>query len=632
MSLLTVTDIHKAFGGHPILQGVSFQINMGEKVALVGQNGSGKTTLLRLAARLDVPDRGAISILPGCRVGYLPQDALLTGARTLFEEAYTARPEMIQVEEALRAVEADMESASEEEVERLSEQYARLYEEYERLDGFRFEGTVKATLAGLRLAGEDLDKPVCILSGGQKTRAALAKLLLQEPDLLLLDEPTNHLDIEATEWLEEFLSKFKGAALIVSHDRYFLDRLVSRVVELENGKTETYTGNYSSFLSLRALRLRQRQEEWERQQEQIAKLEDYIRRYKAGNRATMAKSREKMLARIQPIERPRDRQRTLRAYIAPAAGGGRTVIEIKNLTMTFGEKTLFENLNLTIERGERVGLVGPNGSGKTTLLKIILGDQTPTSGTIRLGHNVEPGYFAQDLGGLDPENNLIDEVLDCAPDMTPAEVRHLLARYLFTGEEVFKSVGDLSGGERNRVVLARLLVQQPNFLLLDEPTNHLDIPSREALEQALTDFTGTVLCASHDRYLLNTIATRIVEVADGKATIYPGNYSEYRARKVRLERRTGAETGPGATAARKGASRPQDPSPAALSPRAALSRLESEIANTEARLAELSRLLSDDTLYRNGEKAAQAVKEYETLTARLEELYQDWEVLAANAS
>ncbi|MCC6446217.1 MAG: ABC-F family ATP-binding cassette domain-containing protein [Armatimonadetes bacterium] len=621
MALLSVSDIHKAFGADDILRGAAFQINAGEKAALVGANGSGKTTLLRLIARLDEADGGSVNLSGGCRIGYLPQDTLMVGGHTLYQEAYTAREAIVQVERELHEVESRMADAPEEEMEALTERYSRLYHEYERLEGFSYEAAVKATLGGLGFAPQDFEKSVAVLSGGQKTRAALAKLLLQEPDLLLLDEPTNHLDIEATEWLEEFLSKFKGAALIVSHDRYFLDRLVSKVVELADGRTETYPGNYNSFLKLREMKLHQRQEEWERQQEEIAKLEDYIRRYKAGNRATMAKSREKMLARIQPIHRPRE-QRTLKAAVAPASGSGRIVAEIKGLSMGYGPRTLFENANLTVEREDKIGLVGPNGSGKTTLLKIVLGEETPLAGQVRLGHNVEIGYFAQDLGGLDPENNLVDEILEVAPQMTPAEVRHLLARYLFSGEDVFKRVGDLSGGERNRVVLAKLLVQQPNFLLLDEPTNHLDIPSREALEQALHSYTGTVLFSSHDRYLLDTIATRIVEVAAGGVTVYEGNYSEYRARKARLERRA-------ASAEKSAVQRAtSQPAPSSASSRAALQGVEKEIAETEVRLSELSLLLSEEHLYQDGVRVAESVKEYETLTTRLESLYQDWEILA----
>ncbi|HOJ23194.1 MAG TPA: ABC-F family ATP-binding cassette domain-containing protein, partial [Armatimonadota bacterium] len=530
MSLLSVGELSKSYGTQEVLRSVSFIVGPGEKVALVGRNGCGKSTLLRLIAGKEEPDAGRVSLLPRTHIGYLSQEPDLSAGTTLLDAVTWAVPRLVELERRLQELEARLEGHPSD-AEELYAEYAEAQQEFAQAGGPAYAGRVKATLAGLGFRESDYELPVTALSGGQRTRAALAMLLLQEPDLLLLDEPTNHLDLPAIEWLEEYLTRTRSALILVSHDRYFLDRVVTRVLELEEAEIHSYPGNYTAYSRIREERLARQQAVYERQLQQVEKLEEYIRRYGAGNRATMAKSREKALARIQ-LEPPRTRKAEMRLDLSPGLRSGTEVVCIERLSKSYDGKQLFSGLELVVRRGERVGIVGPNGSGKTTLLRILMGQVDADAGHFAFGHNVEPGYFAQDLSGANPENTLLEEILD-AGAATVEDARSLLARFLFFGDDVFKRVGDLSGGETNRMALARLLLSHANLLLLDEPTNHLDIAARDRLEEALLAFPGTVICASHDRYLLDRIATRIVEVAGGEARVYDDTYAEYRRRKER---------------------------------------------------------------------------------------------------
>lgn len=620
MAVITLNSVRKSFGGLQVLDEVSFTLGFGEKVALVGPNGSGKTTILRLIAGEEEADSGTIQVLPGVTIGYMPQDSELVGERSLIEEVWNASEEVVRLECELRRLEAAMGEATGEELEAILAKYGEMQHEYERLGGYSFDAEVKSTLSGLGLGPEHWEKPVNILSGGQKTRAALAKLLLQQPDVLLLDEPTNHLDIEAVEWLEDFLQDFSGTVLVVSHDRYFLDRVVTKVIDLHEGYTKTYAGNYTAYVRQKQEFLRQQLEDYERQQAEIARLEDFIRRYHAGQRHREAKSREKKLARMVRIRKPKLEADKMRVRFEQAKTSAQIVADLRDVGKAFGERQLFAGLNLMVENGDRIGIVGPNGAGKTTLLRMIVGDEEPTTGTLSLGYGVEIGYFDQDLSGLDPENTVLEEILD-TEDLGPAEARAFLARFLFKGDSVFKAVSKLSGGERNRLVLAKLMLKKPNVLVLDEPTNHLDIDSRQALDDALKAFEGTIILTSHDRYLLNSVATRIVEIKGGAARVFEGNYDFF------VERARPRPARP---------SRRKKPKPVARKPSVAsevattgltAEEIERQIEAAESRLAEVTQLLGNPETYANAEKAASTVAEYHELTRTIEQLYADWEAL-----
>lgn len=615
MAIITLDRVRKSFGGFDVLDEVSFTIGNNEKVALVGPNGCGKTTILRLICGLEEPDSGSVTILPGTTIGFMPQDSELAGDNTLVDEVSNASTEIKELEKELRRLETAM-SYGGDDVACLLEEYGEVQHEFERLGGYAFEAEVKSTLGGLGLGPEHWDKPVSILSGGQKTRAALAKLLLQKPDVLLLDEPTNHLDIEATEWLEEFLQDFPGAVLVVSHDRYFLDRVVTKVIDLHEGFTRSYPGNYTAYARQKQEFLRQQMENFERQQEEIRKLEDFIARYHAGQRHREAKSRQKRLDKMVRIRKPKLETDRVKLRFDAASSSGHIVMDLRDVSKSWGDKPLFSGLNLLVENGDRVGLVGPNGAGKTTLLRMILGDEEVTSGTISLGYNVEIGYFAQDLTELDPENTVLEELLE-TQDLIPGEARSLLAKFLFRGDDVFKLVSTLSGGERNRLNLAKLMLKRPNVLILDEPTNHLDIDSRQALDQALKEFEGTIILTSHDRYLLNSIATKIVGIQNGSARVFEGNY-DYYAERMRKLRPRPPKRKPRQPVRQTTSSQPARRKPADL---------EREIEEAEARLAELTELLGRAETYTDGERAASTQAEYHALSETIERLYAEWEAL-----
>ena len=618
MALITLNSARKSFGAFQVLDEITFTVGAGEKVALVGPNGSGKTTILRLIAGLDEPDQGSAVVLPGTSIGFMPQDSELVGDRTLVEEVSNASVEVQRLERELRRLEAAMSAAEGDDLEALLAEYGEAQHEFERLGGYAFEAEVKSTLSGLGLGPEHWEKQVSILSGGQKTRAALAKLLLQQPDVLLLDEPTNHLDIEACEWLEEFLQDFHGAVLVVSHDRYFLDRVVTKIVDLHEGFTRQYPGNYTAYAKQKSELLRQQLENYERQQQEIAKLEDFISRYHAGQRHQEAKSRQKQLGKMARLKKPHMETTKMRLKLDPAVSSGHIVMDIRGLAKSFGEKPLFASVDLLVEKGDRVGLVGPNGSGKTTLLRMIIGDEEPSAGTLSLGYAVEMGYFSQDLSDLDPSNSVLEELLEAA-DLTPGEARNILARFLFTGDDVYKSVSKLSGGERNRLILAKLMLRRPNVLILDEPTNHLDIDARQALDEALKSFDGTIILTTHDRYLLNSVANKILEISDGSARVFDGNYDFFAQRARRLKPRpVKKKPKPSAKTAPIGQTRPTGPTPA---------QIEAEIEAAEARLAELTELLGKPETYADGATASATQAEYHEVSARMEELYAAWEAI-----
>ena len=527
MSLVRAEGVEKRYGDQVVLSGVSFQIARGERIALIGENGSGKTTLLKLIAGLEEPTDGHITRARAARIGYLPQEPTLDSGRTLFAEMLQVFAPLQEKERELRRLEEEI-SRSPDPAELLL-RYDGLREEFERAGGYRYESEIRRVLTGLGFRPKDWERPLGELSGGERARASLAIMVLERPDLLLLDEPGNHLDFAALEWLEEYLTRWEGGYLLVSHDRLLLDRLAERTWELVGGRLYSYRGNYSKYLALRAAQEERQLKLYERRLTEIARMEEFIRRTRAGQKHKQAKDREKKLARMERVERPPQR-RKLRFTFKLGRPSGEEVLRFKNLIIGFPGQELLRCPDLVLRRGEGVALIGPNGSGKTTLLRTIQGELPPLSGAVELGYHVTPGYFAQ-VQEFEGEQTVLESILG-GKDQTVGEARDYLGKFLFSGEEVFKRVGELSGGELSRLALARLAQTEGNLLLLDEPTNHLDIPSQEVLQEALEGYGGTVLFVSHDRYLVDRLATQVWEIEGGELRVYEGGYSYYRRRRA----------------------------------------------------------------------------------------------------
>ncbi|MCC6179121.1 MAG: ABC-F family ATP-binding cassette domain-containing protein [Chloroflexi bacterium] len=534
--MLRLTDLAKSFGARPILDDVSLAVTPGEKIALVGANGAGKTTLLKIVCGEDEPDSGRMSLSTGWTIGYLPQDAGVQDERTLWDEMLAAHADLHQLQHEASEIERSLGGdLADDELGRLIDRHADLLARFEARGGYRVEAEIHKVLAGLGFREADLHRRTDEFSGGWRTRIALAKLLVRSPDLLLLDEPTNHLDLDATEWLEAYLKASGASAIVVSHDRYFLDRMISRTVELEAGKLIEYAGNYSYYLGEKERRFAAAQTAYERQQRELKRQQGFIDRFRAkATKATQVKSREKMLAKIERIEAPRVETKTISLRFPPARPSHREVVALQNVVKRYGERTVFDGLALTLERGERLALVGPNGAGKSTLLRMLAEVEYPDRGTLLHGAGVSVGYYAQDQTEiLNVNRTVLEEAWAAAPAGWGEEaVRTLLGRFVFRGDDVFKPTGVLSGGEKARLAIARLLLQPANLLLLDEPTNHLDLASREELERALRQFQGTVVLASHDRYFMDRVATKIGEVGGGQIRVYLGNYTSYRERRI----------------------------------------------------------------------------------------------------
>ncbi len=617
MSILTASDLAKSYGPQDVFAGISLDIPHKAKIALVGPNGSGKTTLLRLLAGLETPSAGTIHRARGLHLGYLPQQADLTGAGTLWEEMLAVFADLqAQAAELRRLEEAMADPATREEA---LQRYGPALEAFERAGGYTYEQRIAQVLNGLGFDREDFDRPVAHLSGGQKTRAMLARLLLEAPGLLLLDEPTNHLDLAGIEWLEEYLAGWQGAVVVVAHDRAFLDTVVKRVWELEFGRLESYRGNYSAYAVQKAERLALREAGYERQQQFIARTEDF-RRNIAGQRTREAKGRLKRLERLERVERPRRGAVTAPLLdLGRAARSGDLVVGLYDLVVGYDPAApLLTAQEFELRRGQRVALLGVNGSGKTTLVRTILGELAPLAGRVRIGAGVEIGYFAQGHTDLDPDKSVLETILG-AREMTAGEARNLLGRYRFSGDDVFKRVGDLSGGEQARVALAVLALQGANLLILDEPTNHLDIPSQEVLQAALADFEGTLLIVTHDRYLIRGLCTGIWAIEDGRLWEFKEGYDEYHAWEA--QRRQGGRVLPKqppkseraiARAAERAAAR-QARRRAELE--AAIQRLEAQLAQLEAQLASASERQEVERVRRLGCEHAEIKAELDALLA-----------------
>jgi len=622
MSILTASGLAKSYGAQDVFWDVSVQIARGDKIGLVGPNGEGKTTLLRILAGLEEPTAGTVHRARGLQAGYLPQIVDLDSERTVYAEMLTAFADLRAQQAELRRLEEAMaDPARREEAMR---RYDDLLTRFELAGGYTYEARIRQVLAGLGFSAEEWDQPLGQLSGGQRTRALLARLLLQAPDLLLLDEPTNHLDLAALEWLEDYLRQWPGSLVVVAHDRRFLDKVVGRIWDLGFGRLEKYVGNYSRYTELRAERMARRQAEYEAQQAHIAKTEAFIQRYKAGQRSKEARGRQKRLARLERIERPREAQ-TIHLRLEADLRSGDLVLMTKGLTVGYDpQHPLFTCPDLILRQGQRAALIGPNGSGKTTFLRTVLGQVAPLAGEVRLGASLKIGYLAQTHETLTLEHTVLDEILE-VKNLPVEKARTFLGRFLFHGDEVFKRIGDLSGGERSRVALAKLTLQEPNFLLLDEPTTHLDLPSQEVLQDVLVDFRGTILLVSHDRYLIDALATQVWLLEDDRLRVYPGDYGAYLAQREAEGRQAVEGTAKKQAQTQR---RPENQERARrreVQQRAQrMAQLEEEIAVLEARLSEISRELTIASSTRALDKVRALGVEYEQVEAELNQRLAEW--------
>ncbi len=635
--ILSCQNISKAFNEKSILRDVSFHIEDHDKAAIVGINGAGKTTLLRIIIGEMPADSGIVTLAKGKTLGYLAQNQNVSSENTIYDELLSVKADVIALEKQIRETEIAMKTADEASLERLMESYARLNHAFEQANGYAYKSELTGVLKGLGFAEGEFDKSISTLSGGQKTRVALSKLLLQKPDLIILDEPTNHLDLNSISWLETYLLNYRGAVIIVSHDRYFLDRIANKVIEIDRTKATSFTGNYSDYAVKKEQLRIAAWNAYMNQQQEIKHQEAVIEKLKSFNREKSikrAESREKMLDKIEVLDKPGESRTDIHMVLTPKCTSGNDVLHIEGLSKAFGPLSLFTDICMDIKRGEHVAVIGDNGTGKTTILKIINGIIEADEGSITFGANVHIGYYDQDHHVLHPEKTLFEEISDDYPSLTNTEIRNTLAAFLFTGDDVFKLIRDLSGGERGRVSLAKLMLSESNFLILDEPTNHLDITSKEILEDALNSYEGTVLYVSHDRYFINRTASRILDLTGHKLIGYLGNYDYYLEKKEALEENlllsslvsVKAEENPSENKLDWQARKEQQ---------AKLRKKENDLKKCEEAIAGLEKELADiEAAMLQSDVATNAVKLQE-LSCRQEEinnsllsLYDRWEALA----
>lgn len=640
--ILSCNHISKAFGTDQILSEVAFHIEDQEKAAIVGINGAGKSTLLKIIVGELAADEGEVILSKGKTLGYLAQHQDLDSNRTIYEELKEVKRPIIEMELQIRDLELRMKDAKGEELEQMLSTYSRLNHTFELENGYAWQSEINGVLKGLGFEESEFDKVVSTLSGGQKTRVSLGKLLLSKPDIILLDEPTNHLDMESIAWLETYLLNYNGAVIIVAHDRYFLNRVVSKVIELEHGHCMVYQGNYTAYSEKKAMLRAAQMKAYLNQQQEIKHQEDVIAKLKSFNREKSikrAESREKMLSKIELVEKPAEVDDEMKISLEPNIVSGNDVLTIRNLSKSFGLQNLFSSIDMDIKRGERVAIIGNNGTGKTTILKLINALLPADSGTITLGSKVHIGYYDQEHHVLHMEKTVFEELQDAYPNLGNTKVRNILAAFLFTGDDVFKRISDLSGGERGRVSLAKLMLSEANFLILDEPTNHLDITSKEILENALKNYTGTVLYVSHDRYFINQTATRILELTGQKLINYIGNYDYYlEKREVLQELHVGSKMvsgtiaspiAPAAESETKMDWKAQKEEQARLRKRQNdLKKVEDEIHKLETRDGEIDELLNQEEIFSDVAKLLELNQEKADIQEKLEVLYEKWEELA----
>ena len=657
--ILSCNNISKAFVENTVLKNISFHVEERERAAIIGNNGAGKSTLLKIIMKELAPDEGEVIISKNKTIGYLAQHQNLIGNQSIYEELLSVKEDIINLEKRMRSIEETMKHVDGDELSDLMDTYTRLTHEFELKNGYAYKSEIVGVLKGLGFDESDFNKQTDKLSGGQKTRVALGKLLLTKPDIILLDEPTNHLDMESIMWLENYLLNYDGCVIIVAHDRYFLDKIVTKVIEIENASALVYNGNYTDFAQKKAMLRDAQLKQYYNQQREIKHQEEVIAKLRSFNREKSikrAESREKMLNKIEVIEKPMEYQASMHFTLEPRVVSGNDVLSVKELKKSFNSLLLFEDLNFEIKRGERVAIIGKNGTGKTTILKIINGILEADNGIIKLGFKVQIGYYDQEHNVLNMNKTVFDEISDEYPTLTNTEIRNVLAAFLFTNDDVFKRIGDLSGGERGRVSLAKLMLSEANFLILDEPTNHLDIASKEILEQALASYTGTVLFVSHDRYFINKTATRILDLYNNNLVNYIGNYDYYLEKReelsaVAVSNSTGRQTtisgvsssltttsmSTGANCntsnASSGTSKSdwqaqKEEQARARKIKSDFQKTEEAIEKLETRNAEIDELLTREDIYTNVEKLMELNKEKEAIQTELEQLFERWEELS----
>ena len=627
MIILAVQDIQKSFGTHEVLKGVSFTLQEQERMGLVGVNGSGKSTLMKIIAGIETADGGTVSIQKGLRIGYLAQQGEFREGETVRETLESVFEPLVQMEAEMRDLEQKMAEQGDdaEALRRLGGRYDALMHEFERRNGYGWRSQVSGVLKGLDLR-DHADMPVNRLSGGERTRLCLGRMLLSEPDLLLLDEPTNHLDLKSIAWLEEYLQGYRGAVLVISHDRYFMDHVCGRMAELLMGGLETYTGNYTQYLEKRTEVYEIRMKAWELQQKEIARQEAVIAMYRRFNREKsirLAESREKRLEKIERLERPQE-EGTVHFRFETRRRTGDDVLQTDRLKKSYGDRVLFSDLDIHVKAGDRIALIGDNGTGKSTLLKCLTGEEKPDAGVIRWGTGVDIGYYDQHQAGLHENKTVLDEVWDRFPRMEQYEVRGALGMFLFTGDDVFAPVSTLSGGEKGRVALTELMLRKDNVLLLDEPTNHLDMDSREVLENALADFPGTIIAVSHDRYFINRFAEKVCVLEDGTLKEYLGNYDSYFEKVSRAEEPDGEYAGMTRTAIDKEKKKSREEQQRIKAEKERMAALEARIAVAEREAAVLENALADPETWKDAGSAAEKTRKYNALKDEIEQLYEEY--------
>ena len=636
MIVLSCNNLNKSFGIDSILENVTFTVNEYDKIGIIGVNGTGKTTLFKIISGIYGYDSGDIYTSKDCEIGYLEQNTNFHSENTILEEVLEVFKDVIEMEKYLRDLEHKISEESSNTnsttLEKLMNEYSNKLEAFSDMNGYGYKSEAKGVLKGLGFSDEDMDKPISILSGGEKTRVLLGKLLLKKPTLLLLDEPTNHLDSEAIEWLEVFLKQYKGTVILISHDRYFLDQVVNRIFEIHNKKLKTYNGNYSDFIKASAIEKELELKKFEDQQKDIKKQEESIERLKAFGREKhlkRARSKEKALAKVDVLDKPEAYRKKAKIEFNPSVTSGNDVLQLRDISMGYGERILFKDLNLDIYRGEKVALIGANGIGKSTLFKIIMNEITPLSGDIKFGTNVNVSYFHQEQKTLNLDNTIIDEIWEDNKQLTQTSLRTMLGAFLFEGEEVFKKISTLSGGERARVAILKLILSNANLLLLDEPTNHLDIDSKEVLEEALSSYTGTIFTISHDRYFLNTVVDKVLVLDENGITEYLGNYDYYIEKKKQVQEMNTVEVVEEKTKTqlKEEKRKEREQREAEKKNRVKRQNIEKEIEETEAKIEEMDVLLCKEEVYSNPEKSRDVSQQKASLEEKLSALYEEWESL-----
>ena len=636
MIVLSCNNLNKSFGIDSILENVNFTVNEYDKIGIIGVNGTGKTTLFKIISGIYGYDSGDIYTSKDCEIGYLEQNTNFYSENTILEEALEVFKDVIEMEKYLRDLEHKISEESSNTnsttLEKLMNEYSNKLEAFSDMNGYGYKSEAKGVLKGLGFSDEDMDKPISILSGGEKTRVLLGKLLLKKPTLLLLDEPTNHLDSEAIEWLEVFLKQYKGTVILISHDRYFLDQVVNRIFEIHNKKLKTYNGNYSDFIKASAIEKELELKKFEDQQKDIKKQEESIERLKAFGREKhlkRARSKEKALAKVDVLDKHEAYRKKAKIEFNPSVTSGNDVLQLRDISMGYGERILFKDLNLDIYRGEKVALIGANGIGKSTLFKIIMNEITPLSGDIKFGTNVNVSYFHQEQKTLNLDNTIIDEIWEDNKQLTQTSLRTMLGAFLFEGEEVFKKISTLSGGERARVAILKLILSNANLLLLDEPTNHLDIDSKEVLEEALSSYTGTIFTISHDRYFLNTVVDKVLVLDENGITEYLGNYDYYIEKKKQIQEMNTVEVieEKTKTQLKEEKRKEREQREAEKKNRVKRQNIEKEIEETEAKIEEMDVLLCQEEVYSNPEKSKDVSLQKASLEEKLSALYEEWESL-----